>query len=264
MVFAILCVLAGAASAFGFGKGVEGCSGDCTACHKVSKGEVQDIFKGLDPSVVVEDVTPSPARGLYQVTLKKGSLVQVMYLDFSKNYLLSGQLIELKSRRDLTRQSVEAAATVDVSALPLKKALVMGNSRGKKVMYVFSDPECPYCTKLHTTLTELVKEEPDLKIYIFLVPLDIHPNSAWKTDSIMCTARENRSAALKMLEKSYQGKEVPRKSCGENYAAGNKALGAKLGVSVTPTIAFSNGKVLMGARSVQELVTMLKQAPETR
>jgi len=32
----LLVLLTLAAPAFGFGKGAEGCSGDCTACHKVT------------------------------------------------------------------------------------------------------------------------------------------------------------------------------------------------------------------------------------
>jgi thiol:disulfide interchange protein DsbC len=250
------------APAFGFGKGVEGCSGDCTACHKVTRSEVAEIFKSIDPTVTVEDVSPAPARSLYQITLKKGTAVQIMYLDFSKSYLIAGQLIDIKNKSDLTRQSVEAATTVDVTGLPLKSALVMGNAKGKKVLYVFSDPECPYCASLHKTLAELVKEEPELKIYIYLIPLDIHPNSLWKTDSIMCKARENRSAALKMLENSYQGKDVARQSCGVGFGADNKKLGKKLGVNVTPTIAFPNGKVFMGARSKEDIRTMLE--PKTK
>jgi len=251
-----------AVSAFGFGKGVEGCTGDCTACHKVTRGEVQEIFKNLDPTVTVEDVAPSPARGLYQVTLKKGASVQVIYLDFSKNYLIAGQLVDIRSKSDLTRQSVESATTVDVTGLPLKNALVMGNTRGKKELYLFSDPECPYCANLHKTIGELVKEEPELKVYIFLIPLDVHPNSLWKTDAIMCKAKENRTAALRMLENSYHGKEVPRQSCGVSLGAKNKELGTKLGVTVTPTIAFKNGRVFMGARSKEDIRNMLNGTPE--
>ncbi len=252
----LFCLLL-ATSAFGFGKGVEGCSGDCTACHKVTKSEVQEIFKSIDPTVTVEDVSPAPARSLYQITLKKGPSIQIMYLDFSKKYLVAGQLIDIKSKSDLTWQSVEAATTLELAGLPLESALVMGTARGKDVLYVFSDPECPYCAKLHKTLAEMVREKPELKIYIFLIPLDIHPNSLWKTDSIMCKAREDRGTALKMLENSYQGKEVARQNCGVSYGTENKKLGAKLGIHVTPTIAFQNGKVFMGARSKDDIMAMM-------
>ena len=117
-------------------------------------------------------------------------------------------------------------------------------------------------TAAEEQLDDLLQKQPELKIYIFLIPLDIHPNSLWKTDSIMCKARDNRGAALRMLENSYQGKDVARQSCGVSFGADNRKLGIKLGVNVTPTIAFPNGKVFMGARSKEDIKAML--APKAK
>ena len=256
----VLCCLMIAVPAFGFGKGVEGCSGDCMACHKLTKTEAVELFKTIDPTLTVEDVTTAPARGLYQVTLKKGGALHLVYLDFSKNYLVNGPIIDIKSKRNLTQQGVEAATTIDIAGIPLDKALVMGNPKGKRVLYLFSDPECPYCAKLHKTVMEMVKEDPQLKVYVILVPLDIHPNSTWKTESIICTSKKEMKGALGMLEKSYEGKEVPRLTCKSVGGAEMKKIGAKLGVNVTPTMAFANGRVLMGARSKEEIRQMIDQA----
>ncbi len=256
----LFCCLMFAVPAFGFGKGVEGCSGDCTACHKLTKAEAVDIFKKINPAVTVEDVTTAPARGLYQVTLKKDTTLFLVYLDFSKNYLINGQIIDIKSKRDLTQQGVEAATTIDPASIPLDKALVMGNPKGKRVLYLFSDPECPYCARLHKTIMEMVKEDPQLKVYLILVPLDIHPNSQWKTESIVCTSKKDMKGALAMLEKSYEGKEVPRQTCKGVSGAEMKKIGSARGVNVTPTMAFANGRVLMGARSKDEIRQMIDQA----
>ncbi|MCM2359862.1 MAG: DsbC family protein [Geobacteraceae bacterium] len=259
ILLVILVCLMFAVPAFGFGAGVEGCSGDCTACHKVTREEVKDIFKNIDPAVAVEDVTPAPARGLYQITLKKGTTLQIVYLDFSKNYLLAGQLIDIKSKRDLTRQGVEDATVIDPATIPLDNALVMGNPKGTRVLYLFSDPECPYCGKLHHTVAELVKEDPQLKVYIVLIPLDIHPDSLWKTESIVCKSKEDMGLAIKMLENSYEKKEVPRQSCGKVSGAELKKVGVRLGINVTPTVSFQNGKVFMGARGKDDIRKMLEQ-----
>lgn len=259
-LFVMLCCLMFAAPAFGFGKGVEGCSGDCTACHKLTKSEAADLFRNIDPTLTVEDVSSAPARGLYQITLKKDKAVHLVYLDFSKNYLVNGPILDIKSKRNLTQQGVEAATTIDVAGIPLDKAVVMGNPKGKRVLYLFSDPECPYCAKLHKTVTEMVKEDPQLKIYIILVPLDIHPNSLWKTESIICTAKKDMAGALRMLENSYEGKEVQRLACEKVSGAEMKKVGAARGINVTPTMAFANGRVLMGARSKDEIKRMIDQA----
>ncbi|HBG04806.1 MAG: hypothetical protein A2075_11595 [Geobacteraceae bacterium GWC2_58_44] len=257
VLFLMLILLICAAPAFAFGTGAEGCSGDCTACHKVTLNEVREIFKNIDPGVVVEDVSPAPARSLYQVTLKKDGQVHVAYLDFSKNYLLAGQLFDIRNKRDLTRERMEETATINPSEIPLENALIAGNPKGSKVLYIFSDPECPYCSTLHDTVRELIREEPELKVYIMLIPLDIHPDALWKTESIVCASRSDQKAALAMLERSYEKKEVPRSECAGGVGVEMKKLGVKLGIGVTPTLAFASGKMLAGARGKDEIRKLL-------
>ena len=255
--FLLLILLSCALPAFGFGKGVEGCSGDCIACHKVTLDEVKEIFKNIDPSLAVQEVAPAPARSLYQITFKQAGQLQIAYLDFSKNYLLAGQLIDIKNKRNLTSQSVEDAASISPADIPLENALVMGNPRGTKLLYLFSDPECPYCAVLHQTVQEMVRQDPQLKVYIVLVPLDIHPDSPWKTESIICASRKSMPDALSMLEASYAKKEVPRLSCAAGIGPQMKKIGAKLGIVVTPTLSFASGKLLRGARGKEEIATLL-------
>src|SRR5689334_12553591 len=104
ILLVILGCLMLAAPAFGFGTGAEGCAGDCMACHKLTKSEATELFKNIDPSFTVEDVSVAPARGLFQVTLKKASVLHLVYLDFSKNFLVNGPIIDIKSKRNLTQQ----------------------------------------------------------------------------------------------------------------------------------------------------------------
>ena len=256
-LFLTLACLLCALPAFAFGTGAEGCSGDCTACHKVSLEEVREIFKNLDPQLTVEDVSPAPARSLYQVTLRKDSEVRIAYLDFSKNYLVAGPLLDLKNKRNLTSQSAADAGSINPADIPLENALVMGNPNGKKVLYLFSDPECPYCATLHQTMRELILEEPELKVYVVLIPLDIHPDSLWKTEAIVCASKTDQKEALAMLENSYQQREVPRSTCAGGAGSEMKKIGARLGISVTPTLCSAGGKLLRGARSKEEIRKLL-------
>ena len=259
-ILILLALLLSAPSAFAFGTGADGCSGDCTACHKVTLEEVRGIFKNIDPTLVVEDVSPAPARSLYQVTLRKEGKPLVAYLDYSKDYLLAGTLIDIKNRRNLTQERVEESAAIDPKEIPLEHALVAGNPKGSKVMYLFSDPECPYCSTLHATVSELIKEEPELKVYIILVPLDIHPDALWKTESIVCTAKTDRKAALAMLERSYEKKELPKLTCASGVGDELKKAGVKLGIGMTPTLVFASGKMLTGAKGKEETRKYLQAA----
>ncbi|HWI41297.1 MAG TPA: DsbC family protein [Verrucomicrobiae bacterium] len=245
--------------AFAFGTGAQGCAGDCTACHKLTREEATEIFRRLDPGLSVSDISLAPAGGLFQVVVKREGQTMLLYLDFSKKYLFSGKLFEIATRSDLTQKTIEESTTVDIAKIPLKDALVMGNPKGSKVLYVFSDPECPFCGKLHKDLEQMVKEDPQLKVNVILVPLDIHPNAAWKSNSIVCTSKKSMSEALSMLEKSFEGGTVKKVDCAGDYAAEIKKKAQELQISMTPMTVFPDGKVVFGAKGTGELKKGLEQ-----
>jgi len=256
IVLAII-ALALVPSAHGFGTGAEGCSGDCTACHTVKKEEAAAIVKGLDPASTVESVSPSPVRGLYQVVVKRGGETAIVYLDFSKKYLIAGRVIDTAYKKDVTEEGLAQLRRIDPSRIPLDNALVLGNRNGTKKLYVFTDPDCPFCAKLHGELSSLVEEDPRLVVYILLMPLDIHPDAAWKSDAIVCAAKERMTKGLQLLEESFAGKPVVKRDCGTGYGSDGKKLGNELGITMTPTMVFSDGRVMAGARKSAEILKFL-------
>jgi len=51
------------------------------------------------------------------------------------------------------------------SDLTKEHALVMGNPAAAKKAVVFTDPDCPYCLKLHAELKKIVAERNDVAFY---------------------------------------------------------------------------------------------------
>jgi len=252
-----------ATAAFGFGTGAEGCGGDCTGCHKVTKEEAAAIFSKLEPGMVVEDISLAPVGGLYQVTVKKNGQPGVAYLDFAKKHLVAGRIIDIASRADLTQSTmrkIEESTVIELSKLPTENTVVMGNRKGKKALWLFTDPECPYCGKIHQELSQLVAEDPQLKVYIVLNPLPIHPDAKWKSEAILCKARDNMAEALKMLEESYNKKALPKHACGKDYAGESVKLAGSLGLGTTPTLVLPNGHISIGAKKKNEIKALLEQA----
>lgn len=256
----ILVTFAFAPLAYGFGTGAEGCSGDCTACHTVKKEEAAAIMEGLVPGTVVESVGPAPVRGLYQVVVKKGEETGIVYLDFSKQFVIAGRVIDSKYKKDVTGEKLEELRRIDPARIPLDNALVLGNKNGDRKLYVFTDPECPYCARLHKVLTEMVKEDPRLKVHILLVPLAMHPDATWKSDAIVCKAKENMAEGLRLLDESLAGKPIVKGGCGRSYGEEGDRLGKELGIAMTPTLVFQDGRVAAGARTKEAIVKMLDEA----
>lgn len=253
LFFLILLLFANTASAFNKTEG-----GDCLSCHKITKDEATKILNQIDPNITVEKVSYSPVGGIYQLYVKdKQSKVGIVYLDFKKKHLIIGNIIDIQAKRSLTEEAMEEYRIIDIKKIPVKDALVWGNKNGTKKLYVFTDPECPFCFKLHNELDKLLKEEPQLVVYLIVFGLENHPNASWKAESIICKSKENMEEALKLLEMSYQGKEVPKINCGKNYAEANKKLANKFGISGTPTIILPNGKVISGWRTKEDLKKMI-------
>ncbi len=254
-IIIILIILCFVNSAYAFSKN-EG--GDCKICHRMTKEEATKILNQIDPNITVEKINYSPVGGIYELFVKdKKSKIGVVYLDFKKKFLIIGNVIDIEAKKSLTEEAMEENRIIDIKKIPLKDALIMGNKKGTKKLYVFTDPECPFCLKLHQELEKLLIEEPQLTVYLIVFGLDIHPNATWKTESIICQSKENMEEALKLLEMSYQGKEVPKINCGKNYAEANKKLANSLGISGTPTIILPSGKVISGWRTKDDLKKLI-------
>lgn len=249
-----------AAPSFGFGSGGTGCGADCAACHAIKKEEADTIVKGLDPDSTVESVGPSPVRGLYQVAIKRGDESAIVYLDFSKKYLIAGRVIDTAYRKDVTEESPAEQRRIAPSRIPLDNALVLGNTNGERKLYVFTDPDCPFCAKLHQELAALVKEDPRLTVYLLLTPLDMHPDATWKADAIVCASKEQMDAGLHLLEESFSGKTPAKRVCGRSYGSEGKNLGKELGIAMTPTIVLPDGRIVAGTRKSAEIKRLLVEA----
>jgi len=260
---ALLLTLTAAAPSSGFGTGTQGCGADCAACHALTRDEAATVLKGLDPGTTVESVAPAPVRGLYQLVVKKGGDTAILYLDFSKKFLISGRVIDTGHRKDVTAEALGDLRHIDPATIPLKDALVLGNEKGTRCIYVFTDPQCPFCARLHGELVALTREDPLLKVYILFTPLDMHPTAAAATDAILCAAKESKKKGIQLLEESYGGKEVARHDCGRNFGEAGKKIGREFGVGLTPTMVFANGKVVAGARTRDEIRKILDEAEKT-
>lgn len=253
---AISLVAGMATAAFGFGTGAAGCSGECVSCHPIKKEEFVRLFKRIDPSAKVLSVTTAPVKGLYQVSVDAGRGQKgIVYVDYGKKNIISGKIIDISSKVDKTQETTAElnAKFVDPSKIPMSNAVIVGNPRGSKPLYVFTDPDCPYCAKLHEELKALIKEDPQLKVVVLLTPLKIHPEAEWKSQAIIQVSKTNMTAAAAMLDQAYQKKRISKVKGNPTATAGNIKVASQLGFTLTPTMVMPNGHVIVGYQSNAEL-----------
>lgn len=230
----------------------EGCGGDCNSCHSLSLMEANGLLKDIG---TVTEVKPAAVRGLYELTVEKEGQVAVAYMDYGKKHLLGGQIYDIAARKVVGAPAVKRAPErLNPATLTTGDSLVMGNPKGKKRLFVFTDPECPFCAKMHDELKKLVQMEPDLAIYIKLFPLKMHPHAYQKARVIL---GEN---SLKLLEKSYSGGSLPSPGArdGRKAVDGTIAFAEAAGINATPTLVLPDGRILPGFREAKAVRELLK------
>jgi len=231
----------------------EGCgAGSCNECHTLTVKEAEKLLKrgNFDRILSVEF---SEMPGVWVVEVKKDDKTLPLYVDFSKSYIVAGNIIRLKDGRNITTSHIKTKPkVVDVAKIPVEDALVLGRADAPTKVIVFTDPQCPYCRKLHDELKKVVKSNPDIAFLIKLFPLKMHPDAYSISKSILC------KKSLPMLEASLAKEPVPPPTCETPIVDQTLALGRKLGINSTPTMILPDGRILPGSRPAEEILQLLE------
>jgi len=174
---------------------------------------------------------------------------RIVYTDTSGKHLFNGHLFDIDAHEDLTERRIEALTRVDVKQLPLGDAFDVVRGDGKRQLYLFEDPDCPYCKKFEEQLPKI----NNVTLHVFLYPLTtIHPHAYEHAQSVWCSKDRRKTWADKMLK----GIDPPGAKCA-NPIDRNLALGDKLHIDGTPTIVFADGRVRAGSMSAEDLEHLL-------
>lgn len=247
-----LLLTAGAASAMQAPQ--EGCgSMQCSSCHSLSVQEADKLLSYA--GIKVKSVKPAVSQGLFEVLFEQKDGLGIVFVDYGKKNLLQGTVIDLETKQPVFAHEKDIPKPkhftgVDPALIPVQHAFVIGNPKAKKQIYVFTDPDCPYCRTLHAELNKLEKIMPDLSINIFLFPLQsIHPKAYDKSRVIIAGKKRE------LLDKAFEGKELPGPKGDEGKASIDAiiAFSNQEGISGTPLIVMPDGKPYQGQRTAEAL-----------
>lgn len=215
----------------------------------LTKEKAIEALHGIQGEVV--SVQQAEIPGLFQVNMKMQGKVIPIYLDTKREYLISGNVIRIKDRKNITQAAFQKLNPVDLTTIPLDDALILGDSNAPQKVIVFTDPHCPFCSKYHKVLHEVVTKNPEIAFYIKLVPFK--PSSKQITQTILC----NKS--MDQLEKAFAGESLPEPTCQSETIGNNLMLAQKLGINGTPSSIFPNGIISPGYKSAEELVKAIEE-----
>ncbi|WP_151804130.1 DsbC family protein [Acinetobacter bereziniae] len=217
-----------------------------TSAHADIKTLEQNL-KTKYPEIEVKSVQNSPIKDVYEVYMGG----RIVYTNEEAKYFFVGNLIDLKEQKNLTAEREQTLKSIDVKALPLKQAIKHVKGKGERTIYVFSDPDCPYCQHLEKEL----KNVDNVTIYLFLYPITrLHPNAENVSQQIWCAKNPYQAWQDYTLDKKQPSST---KSC-TTPVEKNIALAKTLNVDGTPTFFLQDGSRISGARDAGEIELLLK------
>ena len=188
-----------------------------------------DVKKAVEAKLgKVEKLVKAPVAGLWEVTVDG----QIFYSDDKGAYVLIGNLLDVKSGKNITAER-------QFNALPLDLALKQVRGSGRNVLVTFEDPNCGYCKKLAKDILTL----KDVTVYTFLYPV-LGDDSFEKSKAIWCAPDKSRV----WVDWMTTGKSLPAVPAKCDIAGLEKStqLGRKLRIGGTPAIFFASGERVGG------------------
>ena len=196
----------------------------------------------------IDEVSKSPIAGLYEVRVNG---TDIYYTDAEANYLVQGNLIDTKLKRNLTEERVDKLTAMAFDALPVKDAFTIVRGNGKRKLAVFEDPNCGYCKRFEEGLQKV----NNITIHMFLYPV-LGPGSVEKSKNIWCAKDKGKSWQDWMLNDVEPGNA----KCDTLAIDRNIQLGKKHKITGTPTLIFADGSRVPGAIGAEQVEQRLAQA----
>lgn len=216
------------------------------AAEKDDQARILKALAAIVPDAP-DSVQETQVPGLYEVSYG----THLFYVSADGRFLLQGDLIDLRSRTNLTenrRSSARLAALKDV-----EKSMIVYAPKGeiKHTITVFTDIDCVYCRKLHSGM----KEMNDLGIavrYLAYPRAGVGSPSYDKAVSVWCAKDQRKS-----MDAAKTTGEIKPATC-DNPVAEHYALGQALGVNGTPALVLEDGRMVPGYLPPDRLFQVLE------
>jgi thiol:disulfide interchange protein DsbC len=201
----------------------------------------KNIAERLPQLKQVDEISATPVPGLYEIRVNGA---EIFYTDAEGNYLIEGNLIDIRQRRNLTEERVAKLTALNFDELPLKDAFTVVRGNGKRKLALFEDPNCGYCKRFERDLEKIT----NVTIHTFLYPI-LGPDSGVKSRNIWCAKDKGKTWQDWMLRE-----QMPAiANCDVSAITRNLELGRKYKITGTPTLVFADGSKVPGAINAQQI-----------
>lgn len=207
---------------------------------KMLNAKLKSIFRSEPDSL-----TKSQIPNVYQVMYG----TEVVYVSADGKYFIAGDMIDLDTRENMTEVAKRSIRKAIIGKKD-HKPVVFKAKNEKHVLQVFTDIDCPYCAKMHREVPAL--NEKGITIEYLMFPRAGLGSPSYKKAVSMWCADDNKQAMTDAKER----RPIESKTC-DNPIAEQYKLGQELGVTGTPALLTSSGKLIPGYIPADRLSAML-------
>lgn len=197
----------------------------------------------------IDEISKTPMEGLYEVRVNQS---EIFYTDAQGNFLIQGNLIDVRAQEDLTEKRQAKLTEIDFKDLPIKDAFTIVRGNGKRKLAVFEDPNCGYCKRFERDLVKI----DNVTVHVFLYPI-LGGDSPEKSRNIWCTKGDKGKIFLDWMTRDVM---PPAANCDATALGRNLEFGKKSRITGTPTLIFANGVRAPGALSADRVEKLLADA----
>lgn len=210
---------------------------------------VEDAVAKLVPGVAADRVARSPVDGMYEVVVGP----HLFYVSNDGRFMLRGEIVDLESRKNLTRPAKNRARAAAIDSLGEESMIVFSPVSPTATVTVFTDVDCGYCAKLHSEMADYLAEGIAVRYIAF--PRAGIPSKSYDTMVSVWCAEDPQQA----MTDAKARRAVEPKTC-DNPVASQYEMGRLVGVRGTPTIVMSTGDVVPGYLPAGELKKAISKA----
>jgi len=216
--------------------------------NEIKKIENLELFKRAQINVTkAYDI-----GNLYALQIKVQGNNDEVFLTKDKKSLITGDVID-------TQSGASISMPVDLTGVRGKEAFTYGS--GTDEYFLFTDPECPYCKKFESYLSEV---EKNVKIRVFYFPLEMHANA--KDMSIYIMSKKTKEEKIKTMlnleltnddykNRSYSKEELAKL---EEQLAEHVEIAQRLNIQGTPGLLDKDGKMVVWPNMLQKYGVTVK------
>lgn len=233
------------------------CLGQAAIASTEDLDNVKKVLTSVMPNAEPDSVMESAMPGIYEAVFG----AQVVYLSSDGRYMIEGDVYDLKQRVNLTeglRKSgrVKAVNTIDKDSMII---FTPGDGKIKHSITTFTDIDCGYCRKLHEQVKEYNKLGIEIR-YASYPRAGFGSKPFYKAEAVWCATDAKKAMTFAKsgakLEQLRAIEQVKDKDCKELIRK-HMEVAKEVGVTGTPSLVMSSGKVIPGFVAPAQLLKIL-------